>query len=62
MADYVDANAATAMLAKAWADIKSDTRPPAQMQKLIEKVLAATDVTYGSHILRHRLPGKIRES
>jgi hypothetical protein len=42
----VDADKARAALDKAWSEIKSDKQPPAKAKKLIEEVLAASDVTY----------------
>lgn len=46
MATSVDHNAAKAILLKAWEEIQSPARPPAEMQMLIENVLRSSDVTF----------------
>jgi transcription elongation GreA/GreB family factor len=46
MPQTVDLHAAKAALDKAWANVKSRSRPPAKMQQLIETVLSASDVTF----------------
>jgi hypothetical protein len=46
MAISVDHGKARAILLKAWLQIPSTARPPARMQKLIENVLGASDVTF----------------
>ena len=46
MSVNVDLGAAKAALDKAWAEVSSNSRPPAAMAQLIEKVLRASDVTF----------------
>lgn len=46
MSVNVDHGAAQVALDRAWAEIGSDSSPPARMQHLIENVLNATDVTF----------------
>jgi hypothetical protein len=42
----IDLAAARAALEKAWADIGSDSRPPAPMREQIEQILTSRDVTF----------------